>query len=111
MRTNKEVSNRQETNVAKVLGGYRTANSGATAFSKGDVIVKNCIIECKTRTREVGSFTIHKAWIKELNEEKIAMGKSLSALAISFDCGKSSYYVIDERAMKLLLSVVNDEVS
>ena len=74
MRTNKEVSNRQETNVAKVLGGYRTANSGATAFSKGDVIVKNCIIECKTKTREVGSFTIQKAWIKELNEEKIAMG-------------------------------------
>lgn len=110
METNKEVSNRQEKNVAKVLGGHKTANSGATAFSKGDVIVKNCIIECKTKTKEVDSFTVQKAWIKELNEEKISMGKALSALAISFDCGKSSYYVIDEKAMKLLLSVVNDEV-
>ena len=42
---NKVVSNRQESNVAKALGGRRTAASGATPFSKGDVIVGNCIIE------------------------------------------------------------------
>ena len=50
---------------------------------------------------------MHKSWIEELNEEKIGMGKSLSALAISFDAGNTSYYVIDENAMKLLLEVVN----
>lgn len=107
MSLNKVVSNKQESNVAKALGGRKTAASGATPFSKGDVIVGNCIIECKTKTKEVKSFAVHKSWIKELNEEKIGMGKSLSALAISFDAGSTSYYVIDENAMKLLLEVVN----
>ena len=106
---NKVYSNKQETNVAKALGGRRTAASGATPFSKGDVIVGNCIIECKTKTKEVNSFTVHKSWLEELNEEKIGMGKSLSALAISFDAGNTSYYVIDENAMKLLLEIVNGE--
>ena len=82
---NKVVSNRQESNVAKALGGRRTAASGATPFSKGDVIVGNCIIECKTKAKEVNSFTVHKSWIDELNEEKLGMA-SPSAL-ISFDAG------------------------
>lgn len=104
---NKIVSNKQESNVAKALGGRKTAASGATPFSKGDVIVGDCIIECKTKIREVGSFTVQKSWIQELREEKLGMGKSLAALAISFDAGATSYYVIDEQAMKLLLEVVN----
>lgn len=106
---NKVVSNRHEANVAKALGGRKTVASGSTPFIKGDVIVGNCIIECKTKTKEVNSFTVHKSWLKELNEEKIGMGKSLSALAISFDAGATSYYIIDETAMKLLLEVVNGE--
>ncbi len=106
---NKIVSKRQEDNVAKSLGGRRTANSGATSFSKGDVIIGDVIIECKTRTRDVNSFAIHESWIKEINEEKIGMGKSLAALAISFDQGHNSYYVIDERAMQLLLEVINGD--
>ena len=31
-------SNKQEKKVAKTLGGKKVANSGATAFHKGDVI-------------------------------------------------------------------------
>lgn len=106
---NKIVSNYQETRVAKALKGYKTANSGATPFSKGDVIVGNCIIECKTKTKDVDRFSIYKSWIDELEEEKIGMRKSLSALAISFDKGENSYYVINEVAMKLLLEVLNGE--
>ncbi len=108
--TNKQASLNQENNVAKALGGRRTPNSGATAFVKGDVIVGNVIIECKTKTKEVNSFTIYESWLKELNEEKIGMGKTLSALAISFNAGDKNYYVIDENAMKMLVKMVNGEV-
>lgn len=104
---NKVVSNRQEQNVAKALGGRKTANSGATSFSKGDVNVGNCIIECKTKTTEVKTFAVQKSWIDDLEEEKIGMGRALSAVAISFDTGHTSYYIINEAAMKLLLEVVN----
>ena len=107
---NKVVSDRQEKNVAKALGGRQTIASGATPFVKGDVLAGNCIIECKTKTKEVKSFAIQKSWLDELREERIGMGKSLSALAISFDMGESSFYVIDENAMKLLLEVVNGEL-
>lgn len=107
MSLQKKVSNNQEKNVAKALGGSPTINSGATPFHKGDVIIGDCIIECKTATRNLNSMSVHKSWIDGINEEKIGMGKSLSAVAISFDMGESSYYVIDETAMKMLVDLVN----
>ena len=108
--TNKQASLNQENNVAKALGGRRTPNSGATSFVKGDVIIGNVIVECKTKTKEVNSFAIYESWIKEINEEKIGMGKALAALAISFNTGNKNYYVIDENAMKILVEKVNGEV-
>lgn len=102
------VSNTQEKNVAKSLNGIRTVNSGATPFIKGDVIVGQVIIECKTTTKVQSSIAVRKSWIDEINEEKIGMGKALSAVAISFDMGENSYYVIDENAMKMLIDLVND---
>lgn len=105
---NKIVSNYHESNVAKALGGRKTANSGATPFMKGDVLVGNVIIECKTKLTETKSFTVYEGWLKEIEEEKIGMNKVLSALAISFNAGKNSYYVIDEKAMKILIDVINN---
>lgn len=74
---------------------------------KGDVIIGDCIIECKTKEKTVKSFSVSQSWITELNEEKIGMGKSLAAVAISFNSGKDSYYIIDEKAMKLLVEMIN----
>nr|DAH56623.1 MAG TPA: hypothetical protein [Caudoviricetes sp.] len=105
----RDFSDIQETAVAKALGGHRTANSGATAFSKGDVIVGNLIIECKTKMTECNSFSVSKSWLDTLDRERIEMRKPAAALAISFDAGKSSYYVIDERLMKRLVQLVNGE--
>ena len=43
-------SDKQEKEVCKITGGYQTSNSGAGAFAKGDVVVKDVslLLECKT---------------------------------------------------------------
>lgn len=89
-------SNKQEKHVAKILGGKRVANSGATAFNKGDVILNDWLIECKTKTKESDSFTIKREWIEKNKEEAFAMRKSNNALVIDFGDGKQ-YYLIDEK--------------
>lgn len=99
----RDVSNFHEKNVARALGGVKTSNSGATAFTKGDVLVGDCIIECKTKMSECGSFSISKNWLTDLELERQGMGKSIAALAFSYNCGKTSYYVINERVMMRLL--------
>lgn len=109
IKTTRDASLQQETNVAKALGGHRTANSGATTFSKGDVIVGNCIVECKTKMTECKSITVQKDWIDTVEEERIEMGKMASCVAISFDVGKHNYYIISERHMKMLLELINTE--
>ena len=89
-------SNRQEKAVAKKIGGKQVANSGATAFSKGDVRTDEWLVECKTATTEKQSFSIKKAWLAKNREEAFAMRKSYNALC--FDFGDSNrYYIIDEK--------------
>lgn len=107
--TTRELSTIQEKNVAKSLGGRRTSNSGATAFTKGDVLTDDAIIECKTKMNEVKAFSIQKKWIDTLEEERKGMGKDIAAIAFSFDIGKSSYYVINEETFKRLLDYIKEE--
>ena len=107
--TTRDVSAIQEKNVAKYLEGARTANSGATAFSKGDVIAGDCIVECKTKMSSAGSFTISHEWLTKLEQERISMGKMLAALAISFDAGRTSYFIIDQKTMRLFLELYEKE--
>lgn len=104
--TTRDLSKAHETAVAKALQGVRTANSGATPFTKGDVIVGDALIECKTKMTEVTTFSIQKEWLTTLEEERKGMGKVICALAYSYNKGKDSYYIIDERTMKLLLEYV-----
>lgn len=107
--TTRDASSQQENAVAKALGGVRTANSGATAFSKGDVIAGAVLIECKTKMTECSSFSIQREWLKTLEEERRGMGKMASALAFSFDVGKKNYYIVDERLMRKLVEMINAE--
>ena len=96
-------SGRQERKVAKKLGGKQVANSGAATFVAGDVITKEWLIECKTKTKDSSSFTIKEDWLLKNEEEAFAMGKNNSALC--FDFGPSAnkrYYVISERLFELL---------
>lgn len=105
----RDFSDIQENAVAKALGGHRTANSGATSFSKGDVLVGNVIVECKTKMTPCGSFSVQKCWIDTLERERVEMRKTASAIAISFDAGEHSYYVINEKLMKKLVDLINKE--
>lgn len=101
-------SKRQEDKVAKTLGGRRTANSGATKWSKGDVTLKDWLIECKTCTELKKSFSIKKEWLDKNREEAFAMNKSYSALAFDFGDGEQ-HYIIDERLFKELVEHLKEE--
>ena len=47
--TTRELSTKHENAVAKALGGVRTSNSGATPFTKGDVIVGDVLLNAKLK--------------------------------------------------------------
>ena len=103
-------SKKQEQKVAKVVHGKRQANSGATAFEKGDVVTRDWLIECKTKTKDCSSFTIKEDWLLKNEEEAFAMGKNNSALC--FDFGPSAnkrYYVISERLFETLKNYLEVE--
>lgn len=103
-------SSRQEKKVAKAVNGKRTANSGATPFQKGDVITKDWLIECKTRTKDCGSVTIKEEWLLKNEEEAFAMRKNNSALCFDFGPGTNKrYYVISERLFQLLQQYMEEE--
>ncbi len=102
-------SSRQEKKVAKAVNGKLTANSGATAFSKGDVYTTDWLIECKTKTKDSKSFTVQEEWLLKNEEEAFAMGKNYSTLC--FDFGPSAnvrYYIISEKLFQQLQQYINE---
>lgn len=101
-------SKQQEKKVAKALGGRRTANSGATMFSKGDVRTDMFLLECKTCTEPRKSFTLHKEWFDKNKEEAFAMHKDYSALVFDFGDGER-FYAIDERLFQKLQNFLKGE--
>lgn len=104
-------SNRQEKAVAKAIQGRQVANSGATAFSKGDVTTDSWLIECKTVTTEKKSFSIKRDWLEKNREEAFAMGKDYNALVFDFGDNGARYYVIDEKTFKELIDEQNMDES
>ena len=102
-------SKRQENKVAKEIGGNRTANSGATAFQKGDVVLDDWLIECKTATSEKQSFSIKRDWLEKNREEAFAMRKTYNALCFDYGDGGSRYYVIDEKTFKEIMELLKGE--
>lgn len=106
MKPTRFYSNRQEKRVAKAVKGKKVANSGATAFQKGDVTTDNWLIECKTTTAtEKASFSIKREWLEKNKEEAFAMGKDYNALAFDYGDGKQ-FYIIDEKTFKQIVEVL-----
>ena len=97
-------SSKQEKKVAKAVGGKQTANSGATAFSKGDVRTDDnlFLLECKTHTEFRENFTVKHEWIDKNREEAFQMGKRYSALVLDWGDGEQ-HYLIDQRLFLELL--------
>ena len=108
MRPPRFYSKKQENKVAKAVNGKRTANSGATAFSKGDVRTDDWLLECKTHTDFKNSFTIKHEWIDKNREEAFQMGKHHSALVIDFGDGEN-HYLISEKMFQELLKHLREE--
>ena len=106
MRPTRFYSNKQEKKIAKQVSGKQVANSGATAFSKGDVVTDNWLFEAKTKTTESNSFSIKRDWINKNREEAFAMGKDYNALVIDFGDGKQ-FYLLDEKTFLQMLQVFN----
>ena len=109
MRPTRFYSSKQEKQVAKAVGGKKVANSGATAFNKGDVTTDSFLIEAKTCMTEKKSFSIKKEWLEKNKEEAFEMGKSYSALAFNFGPDTDNYYVIDERLFRILKEHLEEE--
>ena len=89
-------SKKQEDKVAKTVSGKRIANSGATAFSKGDVSSDKYLFECKTCTTPKDSMSVKKEWLTKTNEEAFAMRKEAGIVVIDFGSG-DNYYILPER--------------
>ena len=104
-------SNLQEEYVAKLLNGVKTANSGATNFSKGDVKIKvaSTLIECKTCTKEKDSFSIKKEWLEKNKQEAKLTHYTNSVLAFNFGPETDNYFIIDENLMKYLIQQLENE--
>lgn len=98
----RKYSSRQEKYVAKKLGGRVQPNSGATPFMKGDVVMDNWLLECKTQMTDKKTITIKKEWLDKLEEERFAMRKQNMALVFNFGPGQENYYVINEKTFKQL---------
>jgi len=98
-------SSRQEKAVAKAVNGKQVANSGATAFNKGDITTDKWLIECKTCMKEQKAFSIKKEWLEKNKEEAFAMGKEYSALAFNFGPDTKNYYIVDEKLFKRIMEV------
>ena len=103
-------SSKQEIAVAKAVNGKKTLNSGATPFSKGDVLAAKVLLECKTKTSDSESMAIKKEWLEKNEKEALFMGKPYNALAFNFGPGQKNYYVIDEYMFQLLLEAINNSV-
>ena len=100
-------SKKQETTVAKDLGGQRQPNSGATMFAKGDVTLDDWLLECKTKTKKSESITIHKEWIDKNNQEALFIGKPYNAIAFNFGPNEKNHYIINEELFQELVSFLN----
>ena len=100
-------SSKQEKEVANKLGGKCTSNSGATDFGgKGDINLKDFLLECKTKVSPSKSISIKKEWFEKNTKEAVFMGKPYSALVFNFGPGEENYYIIDEELFEILINKI-----
>lgn len=102
-------SDRQEKAIAKALNGRQVSGSGASVFQKGDVSLRNMLIEAKTSVTEKPSYSVKKEVIDKIHKEARSMRKLFAVLAFNFGPNSENYYVIDEDTMKFLVDKIIEE--
>lgn len=105
----RKYSSLQEKQVAKLTGGKKHVNSGATTFIKGDVSTENILIECKTSLSSKTSFSIKKEWLEKTKKEAFAMNKDYFSLAFNFGPKEENYFIINEHFFKNMLLLMEDQ--
>lgn len=105
-KTTRDASNRQESKVAKIVGGKKTANSGAPMFTGGDVTSEQFLIECKTKMKPSDSISIKKEWLTKIKEEASFVGKKHTALVFNFGPDEPNYAIVDMYLFNSLLDAL-----
>lgn len=101
----------QEKKICKTLNARRTINSGADAFSKGDLyIADQWLLEAKTCMQPKSSFSIKKDWLTKLKQEQFACNKMYSALCFDFGDQKDRYYIVDEKLFKYIKDLLEEDL-
>ena len=99
--------------MAKAMGAFQQANSGAGAFAKGDVCNRSAsmLFECKTTTSNKESVSIKRNWLEKIEEERKSKRLDNSCVVINFGPDapyNKNYYIINERLMKFLIAKLED---
>lgn len=107
-------SQKQEDQVAAIINGKRTANSGAGNWQKSDVFNKKASLscECKTSMTPKQSFSIKKEWLEKHKLESFANRLRFPVIAFNFGPDEENYFVINEKTMRILveyLESINEE--
>lgn len=102
-------SHKQEKQIEDTFNGKCTPNSGATPFIKGDVVIDNILVECKTSIKDSNSFSVKKQVLEKLKKEAFSNGKYYSTLCFNFGpTEKKNYFVIDENLFNILVNSLKD---
>lgn len=109
VRPTRYYSKRQETQVAKLVKGRVNPNSGAAMFVAGDVVCDNIVIECKTTTKPVESFSVKKSVLTKIKQEAYCTGKDHAVVAFNFEPDGENYFIIDTKFYKELLELYKKE--
>lgn len=100
-------SKKQESSVAKSLNGTRQKNSGATMFQKGDVVIDDFLLECKSKMTPSESISIKKSWIDKNRKEALFIGKPYNAVVFNFGPDEENFYIIDETLFQELINNIS----
>ena len=105
----RKLSNAQEKEVAKIIGGRVQPNSGAGDFKKGDVKHKYAMVECKTSATTKKSYSVKWDDLMKLKKTRIEMGLPYAALAFNFGPNTENFYVVSEREFNAFLDMIERE--
>lgn len=102
-KTTRERSGKQESRIAKELGGKKSINSGAT-FGQNDVSTDFCEVEAKTTTHD--SFSLKLSDWRLL--KKKCSTKKLPIMVIDFESSMDSLAVIGYDDLLYLIEKANE---
>ena len=100
--TTKYKSNKQEKDVAKILGGKTVMASGSLWQAKGDVRTSKYLVECKTTDKDF--YKLEQKILAKIAKEAIKDG--LRSPLLVFDCKNERFVVFRIKDCSLKASLI-----